>query len=343
MRSGKSSQKVTIVDVAKRAGVSIKTVSRVLNSEPNVRSDTREKVLKAAKALHYQPNPSARGLAGNRSFSIGLLYENPQEFGYVKDALNGVIGTCEAEGYSLLMRPCGEQVNSEEVRKFVAQTRVDGAVLTAPVCDEPEVTDLLEELGVPFAQLAPKAPRSDWIAVQCNDEDASYDMTDYLISLGHRRIGFIKGHPDHGATEKRLAGYRRCLEDHDIPFDRALVIQGYFDFESGQRCARKLLDLPNPPTAIFASNDDMAAGVIFTARERGIGVPEELSVAGFDDSPAASHTWPPLTTIKQPIVEMAARATQRLIGRLRGASDEADEETFTCELIVRRSTAKRGH
>lgn len=335
----KARAKATITDVAGRAGVSIKTVSRVVNNEPNVRASTRDKVLRAAKALRYQPNPSARGLAGNKSFSLGLLYEAPHEFSYVKNALDGVFRTCQTEGYSLLMRPCNEDLKIDDVHQFLMQTRVDGVILTAPIGDNTGVTHLLTELEVPFAQIAPKKTHPDWTSVQCNDADACYGMTEYLLSLGHRRIGFIKGHPDHGATMNRLAGYKRCLKAYGVAFDRRLVRQGYFDFESGKSCAYKLLECEPRPTAIFASNDDMAAGVIFAAHDLGLSVPRDVSIAGFDDTPTASHTWPPLTTIKQPIVEMASQATRMLIHKLRGAEDTDHEEVFDCNLIVRSSTA----
>ncbi len=330
----------TIFDVASAAGVSIKTVSRVVNNEPNVRAKTREKVLAAIQELHYQPNSAARGLSGKRSYTIGLVYENPHEFSYVGDVLNGAIEACESEGYALLLRPITLPTDSiaESVRQFVTQTRVDGLVLPAPICDSEEVLGLLEELNIPFATLSPKNPRSHAISILCEEEQASFELTEYVIKQGHSRIGFVKGHPDHGASKKRYKGYRRALKTNRIKHDAGLVCQGYFDFNSGRRAARKQLALADRPTVILSSNDDMAAGVLFEARESGLQVPEDLSIVGFDDTPLASHLWPPLTTVRQPIRRMAGSATRLLIQKLRGGEVIDLPELFHCEVIIRGST-----
>lgn len=339
-RASAEAQKVTIVEVAERAGVSIKTVSRVVNREANVRASTREKVEAAIAELGYRPNPSARGLAANRSWSIGLLYESPREFGYVRNVLDGVLAACEREGYSLLMRPCSATPDRAAIERFVAQTRIDGAVLTSPICDDEAIIELLRDQGIPIARLAPASTLEDALSAQCDDEQAAFELTEYLLSLGHRRIGFIKGHPAHASSRERLAGYTRALRAHGVARDRRLVRQGYFEFESGKRGAEALLRLAEPPTAIFASNDEMAAAVVFVARKLGITVPEQLSVVGFDDSMVAERTWPPLTTVRQPVVAMADALTERLVRRLRG-NDLGDEEIdarYGCELIVRDST-----
>lgn len=336
-------RKITIVEVAARAGVSIKTVSRVVNREPNVRESTRERVEEAIAALDYRPNPSARGLAGNRSWTLGLLYEAPREFGYVRNVLDGVMDACERENYALLMRPCAEDVDLDGIERFIAQTRIDGAVLTAPICDNDAVISLLEEEGVPFAQLAPSTRKNAWLSAQCDDESASRQLTEYLLSLGHRRIGFIKGHPAHASSNKRLAGFVSALDAAGIEQSDALFTQGYFEFESGKTCAEQMLSLPERPTAIYACNDEMAAAAVFVARKFGLSVPEQLSVAGFDDSMVAERTWPPLTTVRQPVVEMADELTLSLIHRLQGRPVEANEARahYACELIVRESTAAR--
>lgn len=333
-------QKVTIVEVAAQAGVSIKTVSRVVNREPNVRDSTREKVEAAIAALGYRPNPSARGLAGNRSYSIGLLYQAPREFGYVRNVLDGVMACCENEGYALLMHPCPDDVDVAGIERFIAQTRIDGAVLTAPICDSLAITSTLEEQGVPFAQLSPWTHHADWLSAQADDERASRELTEYLIDLGHERIGFIKGHPAHGSSRKRLAGFVEALEARGIALDPQLLRQGFFEFESGKACAAELLRMRERPTAIFASNDDMAAGVVFVARELGIAIPEQLSVVGFDDSMVAERTWPPLTTVRQPVRSMADALTGSLIRQLRGQTvEDADADAhYGCELVIRGSS-----
>lgn len=335
-----SKQKANIFDVAKLAGVSIKTVSRVANNEPNVQESTRNKVLKAIARLNYRPNAAARGLSGKRSYVIGLVYENPHEFSYMKDVLNGALEVCEGGGYSLLLRPIvlPDKSLEDDVRHFVLQTRLDGIILTAPICDNPNIQQLLSELKIPFAQISPKEKKEGSIGITCNDEDASYSLTQFLISQGHREIGFIKGHPDHGASRMRLRGYRRALKANGIAYSATLVRQGYFDFNSGKVSTRKLLAMKKRPSAIIASNDDMAAGVIFEAHEEGLSIPGDLSVAGFDDTPIASQIWPPLTTVRQPILDMAKTATTMLVNRLQNREVPDANDTFSCKLVIRAST-----
>ncbi len=332
--------KPTIFDVAQRAGVSIKTVSRVVNHEDNVRENTRERVLAAIADLDYQPNAAARGLSSKRSYVIGLIYENADEFSYMKHVLDGALAACEAQGYTLLLRPLtlpNDELLSQ-IRAFAVQARVDGVLLPAPIGDIDGVVDLLKELDVPFATVTPKTPKPEGINVFCDDAQASQDLASYLIEQGHKRIGFILGHPDHRATEQRYKGYRQALKAHGIRYDAALVRKGLFTFESGQQAAAQLLSLDTPPTAIMASNDDMAAGVSFHAHERGLDVPGDLSVVGFDDTPVASHMWPPLTTARQPISNMVEAAVNGLVRQLRGEEGDLSEAPFHCEVVIRRST-----
>lgn len=336
-KKGKSN--VTIFDVADRAGVSIKTVSRVMNDEPNVSPKTRAKVLAAVEKLGYEPHQAARELSGRRSFVIGLAYENPDEFSYIKDVLDGVLKKCDERGYSLLLRPISTPSAdiAAEIRKFAIQARVEGFVLPPPLSDETAVTSLLNDLNIPFATISARDPQPDAIDVHCNEEKATFDVTELLIDRGHRRIGFIKGHPDHAATERRFRGYREALAGHAIETDGHLVEPGYFDFESGKRATATFLRLEHPPTAIVASNDDMAAGALFEAHEQGLKVPQDIAIVGFDDTPLASHLWPPLTTVRQPISRLAETATNLLIERVAGNALELPVEPFDCEIVVRQS------
>ncbi len=334
--------RATIRDVARCAGVSIKTVSRVINREANVRAATRERVMEAVQELQYEPNPAARGLAGRRTFSIGLLYENPHEFSYVQQILDGVFGVCQAHGYALLLRPSSEEPAADDMVRFLTQTRVDGMVLTAPVGDRPDITDALAERQVPFVQISPGITDTRWTSVGPDDFAGGRALTEHLLDLGHARIGFIKGDPRHGAASARLAGHLRALGDRGMAVDESLIVPGLFDFESGKEAAHGLFRLAHPPTAIVAGNDDMAAGVIVAAREAGIDLPADLSVAGFDDSPTALHTWPPLTTVRQPIVEIASQAAELLLEWIRGERDVHVRKTFDCRLVVRRSTSAPG-
>ena len=330
----------TIIDVAGEAGVSIKTVSRVVNGEPNVRDATRAKVLAAIQALDYQPNAAARGLSGRRSYVIGLIYENAEEFSYTKDVLSGALSACEKQGYSLLLRPVTLPSDhlGRDIESFVRLTSADGIVLPAPLGDMGVVRDLMSRLDIPVATISPKHPIAQGVNIFCDDAQAAFALTEYLIEQRHRRIGFIKGHPDHHATLERLRGYRDALTQHAIDYDASIVRDGLFTFESGRLATLNLLDGARPPTAIIASNDEMACGVVHAAGECGLEIPQNLSIAGFDDTAVASRLWPPLTTVRQPIVGMAEAATTSLIQRLRGEEVEVPEEPFHCEVVIRRST-----
>ncbi|MCP8898029.1 LacI family DNA-binding transcriptional regulator [Gilvimarinus xylanilyticus] len=334
--------KATIDDVAALAGVSMKTVSRVVNKEPNVRASTREKVQAAIAQLEYRPSQSARSLAANRSYVLGLLYDNPSA-SYVIDVQEGALQTCRRAGYDLLIHPCrhNEPELADEVLALVRHSRVDGLILTPPLSDITQLVDGLVEAGVPFVRLSPTENKQACPYVQTNDQEAAYDMTCRLLELGHERIGFIAGHPDHRAVAERYQGYLAALKESRIKFDKTLVVQGYNSFDSGRECAAQLLGMNDRPTAIFASNDDMAAGVIIEAHHRGLAMPAELSVAGFDDTPVAHQIYPSLTTVSQPITEMASKAAELLVKQLQGKAVQMPAAIMSCRVIVRDSTGKR--
>jgi LacI family transcriptional regulator len=196
----------------------------------------------------------------------------------------------------------------------------------------------LDEHGVSFALIAPAERGNEHRSIYTNDEEACADMTRYLFSLGHRRIGFVVGHPQHRAVGNRYVGYKKGLKSCGLKLDRKLVMRGDNSFESGEKCGRRLLDLDVPPTAIFASNDNMAAGVMRVAHDMALDIPGDLSVAGFDDIPLASRIWPSLTTIRQPIEEMAVRATALLLRQLRGLDDSDIGNTVESTVVLREST-----
>jgi LacI family transcriptional regulator len=333
-------RRATITDVAQRAGVSIKTVSRVLNREPHVRPETRDKVIAAAEALDYRPNLSARQLASRLTFLIGMLYDT-QISSYIAEVQYGSLQVCRECGYNLLIHPCQADA-TDLINEVVGLHRqVDGLILLQPLSDNRELCELLMENGIAAVRVSQRQFEGlPWISV--GDSEAADEMTEYLLSLGHKRIGFIIGHPDHGQSHDRLAGYRSALQRHHIDFDDKLVEQGYFDYESGYSCARKLLSATPRPTALFASNDEMAMGVLAAAHEMGIGVPVELSVAGFDDSPLARYAWPPLTTVRQPISEVARLATEVLMQKLQGDLEDGTKHRLLAEVVRRESTASPG-
>ena len=306
-----------IEDVAAAAGVSMKTVSRVLNNEPNVREETRERVMEAVERLQYRPNASARSLAGQRSYVIALVYDNPSR-NYLMEIQAGVLDACHAHRYNMVLAPVGSgrEPVASDIRGVFAHHAPDGVVLIPPLTDDPVVLDYLRDNGVPFACVSPHST-ANRIGVTMDEHAAVRDLMAHLIALGHRRIGHIQGHRAHGAQEWRHAGYRQALQHAGIDYDPDLVVDGEFVFESGVHGANRLLDLPDPPTAIFAANDDTAAGVIRVAGERGLSVPRELSVCGFDDTPIARHIFPALTTVRQPTTDMGELATRQLLEHIR--------------------------
>ncbi|MEJ0028769.1 MAG: LacI family DNA-binding transcriptional regulator [Rhizomicrobium sp.] len=335
------SKPASIYDVARRAGVSIKTVSRVVNRQPNVSEQAQARVMEAVDALSYRPNFFARGLASERSFLIGLLYDNPSE-SYMAAVQIGALRRCREDGYHLIV----EQLSAQDpnlgaaVRALAVQSSLHGLILTPPLCDSPSVLEALKAEHVRFVRIAPRQALPDSASVSIDDHAAAREMTAYLIGLGHRRIGFIKGHPDHSAAHARFEGYRAALKQAGIPFAEELCAQGYFSYQSGLEAGEILLSLKNRPTAIFASNDDMAAAVLATSQRFHLKLPSQLSVAGFDDSLVAQMVWPPLTTCRQPIKEMAAAAVSLLVQK---PTDGAPpERRLDHELIVRQSTAPPG-
>ncbi|AOT08582.1 LacI family DNA-binding transcriptional regulator [Pseudoalteromonas luteoviolacea] len=335
-------KKVTINSVAEYAGVSKKTVSRVLNNEPNVSPATREKVLKVFKELDYKPNPIARGLARNKSFIIGCLYDNPSK-SYITRVQSGALEACHKFNYNLLIHPCelrGEEL-IHNVDQLLTTSRLDGLVLTPPFSDSQELIDFLKTQNVPFARVASALEDDTSISVRSNDEQGAYELTEHLISLGHKDIAFIRGHRDHSATEKRFSGYQNALQNHGIEFKESLVAQGNFSYNSGADSAKQILDLEPMPTAVFASNDYMAAAVLKLATQRKIRVPEDLSIAGFDNAPIARHIWPGLTTIAQPVEEMTRQAVEQLILQISDPSAEVYQKVLEAKLITRESTAAK--
>lgn len=325
-----------IEDVAAIAGVSIKTVSRVLNNEPNVRAETRERVRAAVARLGYKPNLSARSLAGQRSYALALVYNNPSR-NYLMEIQNGMLEACHAQHYNLILGPVGIGRQAlPDLSALFENSRPDGVVLIPPLTDDPVVLAWLEQNGIPFASIAPRHVEGR-IGVRMDETTAVVELIGHLVAQGHRRIGHIKGPRAHGACQWRLAGYRQALRAAGIDYDPALVVNGQFSFESGVGAANALLDLAQPPTAIFAANDDMAAAVFRVAGQRGLRIPRDLSVCGFDDTPIAGHLYPALTTVRQPTSAMGQLATEQLIERIRSA-DGGRMVTVEHAVLVREST-----
>lgn len=339
-RTGRPMARVRIEDVAAEAGVSMKTVSRVLNEEPNVSEATRERVRAVVERLQYRPHPSARVLAGRRSYLVAMLYDNPSS-NYLMEVELGVLDACQAQHYNLMLAPLVYDAKDivSKVESLVLQSRLDGVVLTPPITDDVALLARLDELEIPWSSISPTESNRR-IGVVVDERSAVAEMVAHLVSLGHRRIAHIKGHAAHGASAWRLAGYRDGLAQAGIAADESLVIQGEFSYDSGFDATNRLLDLPDPPTAIFAANDDMAAGAIGAICERGLSVPRDVSVCGFDDTPIARHIYPALTTVRQPTREMGRLAGLELLKAIRDQG-EGGLVTVPYTLELRRSTGPR--
>jgi len=337
--------RATIFDVATLASVSIKTVSRVVNKEPNVRASTRELVEKAIEELSYRPDQSARNLASQRSHLIALIYDDPSAYeipsaGYVIRMQAGALRACRNANCELLIHPCNyrDKDVGSELKTLIERARPDGIVLAAPLSNMPNIVRAIGATKTPFVRVSSGKKSGRDFSVSMNDRESSAEMTRYLASLGHKNIAFLTGHPKHKAVGNRFLGYQDGLKESGLDFSETLVEAGDNSIRSGEACAAKLLQRKKRPTAIFAANDDMAAGVVRVADRLGIDIPGELSVAGCDDVALAQQIYPALTTLRQPLGAMAERAAQALIDHSTGKTPLRGEDTFSATLQVREST-----
>ena len=337
--------KATIKDVAQLAGVSIKTVSRVINREDSVKPDTESKVHEAIKTLNYQPNSSARNLAATQSFAVGYVYDNPNAY-YVIEMQNGILGECQNHGFELLIHPCHAASANivDEIKAMISRSQLAGLVLSPPLSEMPAVLNALDEMNMHYVRVLSGTDElvTSTPCVVINDHIASYKITEHLIAQGHQHIAFITGDKDHQSTGERLEGYKSALADNHIKIDESLIIEGQYAFDAGVRGAKALLSQRQPPSAIFACNDEIAAGALFAARLSQFDVPNQLAIAGFEDNPFSRQTWPKLTTAAQPTHKIAKRAAALLIQMIKnsrkGSSEQIGNYYFEPELVVREST-----
>lgn len=305
---------VTVREVAAAAGVSPMTVSRVVNADPRVRDTTRAAVRAAMADLNYRPNLAAQSLAGADRIRLGLLYNNPSA-SYLSEFLLGGLDQVARSNVSLAVEKCGDDDACAAAQRLI-DDRVDGVILPPPLSDVVVVVALLAASGVPTVAVGTRRPTA-LSSVSIDDHAAAAAMTAYLIGLGHRCIGFIAGNAMTSVSDERLGGYRDALAAAGIGGDDRLVAPGDYTYRSGLAAAETLLAMAAPPTAIFASNDDMAAAALSTAHRRGLDVPRDLSVVGFDDTPVSSTVWPTMTTINQPIAAMSRAAVELLVEQIR--------------------------
>lgn len=338
-RTAKPGKRATINDVARVAEVSKKTVSRVINQSPFVREDTRERVNAVIRELGFTPDPQARGLAFRRSFLIGLIYDNPSPT-YVVNMQQGVLDALKGSGLELVVHPCNRNSPTllEDIRGFVERQRLYGVIMPPSVSEDERVIDLLRELECPYVRIASVALDEPQSMVVTNDGVGAAEAANHLADLGHRRIGLVRGPDLFRSSAVRGKGFVDALAARGAPLDPTLDFKGAYTFESGVEAGHALLSLDHPPSAIFTLNDDMAIGVMQAARERGLELPRDLSVVGFDDLPMAARVWPNLTSVRLPIRDMGRMAAEKLLAPMRGADPaKLKQDEVRPALVVRKS------
>ena len=337
----------TIKSVAEMAGVSIKTVSRVINKEGTVKPDTLKRVEDAIAALKYTPNKAARDLASKGASVLGYVYDNPNAY-YIIDMQKGILDVCRKNNFELLIHPCDASSSNiaKELVEMVDTAQLAGLILSPPLSEMPAVLSELDANNISYVRiLSGDGTLSSHLPyVLVNDFKAAYDITRHLIQQGHKHIAFIAGEEIHKSTTERLNGYKAALEEAGLALDESLIIKGTYSFETGVKSAETLLGMSPHPSAVFACNDEIAAGTLFGARMKGVDVPNDLAIAGFENSPFSRQTFPPLTTASQPTNEIAQHAAASLIQFLRARKNKSTADnlnhTFVPELVVRASTEK---
>ena len=336
--TGGHRRRPTINDIARLAGVSKKTVSRVINASPFVRADTRERIEAVIAELGYAPDPQARGLAYGRSFLIGLVYDNPNPQ-YVVNMQLGLLDAMRGSGFELVVHPCDRASPTflADLRAFVERQRLFGVVLTPSVSEDERAAALMAELGCGYVRVASVSLDAPEHMIETRDRLGGREAARHLAELGHTRIAFISGPPTFRSSHERRSGFEEALAERGLSLAKTYVAEGAYTYESGIARGRELLSMAEPPTAIFAGNDEMAAGVLQAARELGVRVPEDLSLVGFDDFQIASRLWPTLTTVRTPTREIGRLAAERLMGR---DDDARDPKGRLPTLVVRNSTGR---
>ncbi len=331
---------ITITDVARESGFSAMTVSRVVNDDPRVRANTRKAILRAIDKLGYAPNQAARMLAGSGPIRIGLPFSNPSA-AYMSEFFMGALDQAQIGHCQLVVVKCELGEHEDEVVRSLMASGIDGLLLPPPLSDSLAIADVIAEFALPAVAVAGGSAQDSISTVQIDDFAAARTMTHHLLGLGHQRIGFVSGDTNQATSTRRLAGYCAALKDAGLHYEPDLVAQGSFTYRSGLAAANVLFDLPSRPTAIFASNDDMAAAAVAAAHQRHFDVPGDVTVCGFDDTMFARSIWPELTTIHQPIAAMARAAVAKLsaeVGATRRGEARLPEQTVLEYLFVQRDS-----
>ncbi|NJR77691.1 LacI family DNA-binding transcriptional regulator [Sphingomonas corticis] len=328
----------TIGDVAARAGVSIRTVSRVINGSPKVNAETRAGVQAVIDSLGFAPSARAQALASGRSRLIGVIQGDANAH-VLFQVQNGIVAACAPSRHELIVHPAalsGEALVAD-LTGFVRRSRVDGVIVLSPTSEDEAVAPALARLGVPAVALASAAVPGFAATLVPRDRAGAAAVAEHLHALGHRRIALVGGPAARLSSRERVEGFRDALGRRGAALDPALAIEGDYGFASGVAAAERLLALPEPPSAIFCCNDLMAAGALKAAARRGVAVPRDLSIVGFDGTDLAAMLTPGLTTVDRPVTAIARRATELLLRLIAGDEVPAIEH-FDVALVMREST-----
>lgn len=334
-------RKPTINDVADLAGVSKKTVSRVINNSPLVNTATRDGIQLIINEIGYRPDPQARGLAFRRSYLVGLIYDNPNPQ-YVVNMQLGILDGLRDTGFELVVHPCDRASDTfiEDAKKFVELQKLYGVILTPSVSEDERLAEVLREIGCAYIRIASVALDMERRMIVTNDRLGGHAAARHLADLGHKRIALVTGRRSFRSAHERRAGFEEGLEEHGIELPPKYILQGDYTFESGLARGAELLDLEPQPTAVFAANDEMAAGVLQALHVAGLVAPKALSVVGFDDFELATRVWPRLTTVHSPIREIGMLASKRLLEDELNDIDSSGVNAIEPQLIERESACK---
>lgn len=333
--------RLTIADVAKRAGVSTMTVSNVINGTGRVGAAARGRVTAAIATLGYVPNQSARRLSGSAIACVGLIYGGVESI-FIDAMLASIAVTAAESGIQLLVRAPDEPTSdgTAAVARELVRQGAQGLLLIPPYAELLSVTPELAGNGMPLAAIATEVAIPGVNTIRIDNRGAARAMTERLIAKGRKRIAILAGPQHHSDGVARLEGVRDALRAHGLLVDARMEAYGDFTFASGREAARLLLDLRPLPDAIVAGNDDMAAAALWLAHQRGIRLPDDLAITGFDDTLIATRVWPPLTTVHQPIGDMASRAIESLTRAIRTANHRGGaQDVVLPHAIVERLSA----
>ena len=335
-----NNDKLTISDIARLAGVSKKTVSRVINHSGLVKEATREKILKIVDEHDYRPDPQARALALRRSYLVALISDQPNPQ-YVVNMQSGILDALESTSYQLVVRPCDRRSPTlyDDICEIILLQKFFGVILTPSISEDDELIGRLRQIECPYIRIAAVSLDSPGNMIETHDYVGAAEAARHIAEFGHKRIAHIRGPDQFLSAKERLRGFKVGLAEYNLSVDEQYLFTGGYTFESGMECGEALLSLPVPPTAVFAGNDEMAVGVYQAVRRAGLRVPDDLSIVGFDDSSIAERIWPTLTTVRLPIRYMGRTAAQLLVSNHDRVAMEPPEVTSVMpSLIVRDST-----